>query len=87
MPAYEIWLEKAAERDLKRLDDRLFSQVIRRIRELGINPRPAGAKKLIGQGNDWRIRAGDHRVIYEIDDENRVVKVFRVRHRKEVYRR
>jgi len=87
MPAYEIWLEKAAERDLKRLDDRLFSQVIRKIRELKINPRPAGAKKLIGSGNDWRIRAGDHRVIYEIDDGNRVVKVFRVRHRKEVYRR
>jgi len=53
---------------------------------LSKNPRPFGCRKLSGSENDWRIRVGDYRVIYEIADANRIVRINRVRHRKEVYR-
>jgi mRNA interferase RelE/StbE len=53
---------------------------------LATNPRPDGCRKLAGSKSDWRIRVGDYRVVYEIADEVRIVRVNRVRHRREVYR-
>jgi mRNA interferase RelE/StbE len=83
---YEVQLERAAQRDLKALTTHLFHRVVPRIRELAHNSRPPGCHKIVGSKNDWRIRIGDYRVIYEIDDRKRLVKVMRIRHRKEVYR-
>jgi len=60
--------------------------VIAAIQRLAKNPRPTGCRKLAGTDNDWRIRVGEYRVIYEIADAIRVVRVNRVRHRREVYR-
>jgi mRNA interferase RelE/StbE len=53
---------------------------------LATNPRPSGCRKLAGSVHDWRIRVGDYRVIYEIADAVRIVRINRVRHRREVYR-
>jgi mRNA interferase RelE/StbE len=53
---------------------------------LADNPRPPGCRKLVGSKNDWRIRVGDCRVLYEIADAIRVVRVNRVRHRRDAYR-
>jgi mRNA interferase RelE/StbE len=64
----------------------MHERVIFAIQKLGQNPRPAGSRKLAGAHNDWRIRVGDYRVIYEITDAIRVVRINRVRHRREVYR-
>jgi mRNA interferase RelE/StbE len=50
------------------------------------DPRPHNAKKLSGGGSKWRIRMGNYRILYEIDDSKNLVKVFRIAHRKEVYR-
>lgn len=81
---HEIYLERKAERDLKKLDPTDFDKIIEQIKALSGNPRPAGCRKIRGSVNDWRIRAGTYRIIYEIDDTNKVVKIFRIRHRKEV---
>ena len=81
-----VLLERGAERDLSRLSSQIHDRVIAAIRALGTNPRPPGCRKLVGGKRDWRIRVGDYRVIYEIADEIRVVRVNRVRHRREVYR-
>ena len=83
---YRIVLERSAERDLRRLPADMHERVIAAIRGLAANPRPPGCRKLTGSQNDWRIRVGDYRVVYEIADEIRVVRVNRVRHRREVYR-
>jgi mRNA interferase RelE/StbE len=83
---YQVLLERAAERDLKRLSADMHERVIVAIRGLGVEPRPPGCRKLSGSQNDWRIRVGDYRVVYEITDAIRVVRVNRVRHRREVYR-
>jgi mRNA interferase RelE/StbE len=84
---YEVFLERAAENDLKRLPATTFHRIIPQIRTLAENPRPSGCRKLTGSKNDWRIRVGDYRVLYEIDEKTRVVRIMRVRHRREVYRR
>ena len=84
---YEVYTEKAAENDLKRLPATTFQRVIPYIKSLAENPRPSHCRKLTGSKNDWRIRIGDYRVLYEIDEKSKAVKVMRVRHRREVYRK
>jgi mRNA interferase RelE/StbE len=84
---YEVYIEKTAENDIKRLPTTTFHRIISQIRALAENPKPSGCRKLTGSKNDWRIRIRDYRVLYEIDDRMKVVRVMRVRHRREVYRR
>jgi mRNA interferase RelE/StbE len=83
---YRVFLERAAEKDLKRLSSEVHDRVIIAIRGLASDPRPPGCRKLAGSRHDWRIRVGDYRVVYEIADEIRIVRVNRVRHRRDVYR-
>lgn len=83
---YRVLLERAAEKDLTRLSSEVHARVIAAIQALAANPRPSGCRKLAGSKSDWRIRVGDYRVVYEIADEIRIVRVNRVRHRREVYR-
>ena len=83
---YRVLLERGAERDLARLSSEIHDGLIAAIQGLANNPRPPGGRKLAGSKNDWRIRVGDYRVVYEIADEIRVVRINRVRHRREVYR-
>ena len=83
---YEIILERRAERDLRQLAADIFQRVIAAIKALADNPRPPNCRNLTGSDNDWRVRVGDYRVLYEIDDENQMVRVMRIRHRREAYR-
>lgn len=83
---YEVYLERAAQRDLKRLSVLDFQRIIPRLKALADNPRPSRCHKISGSKNDWRVRIGDYRVIYEIDDKAEAVRVMRVRHRREAYR-
>jgi mRNA interferase RelE/StbE len=83
---HEIYIERRAERDLKRVSAGEFDRIIRAIRALAREPRPKGCRKIEGSKSDWRIRIGDYRVIYEIDDGAQAVRIMRVRHRSEVYR-
>lgn len=83
---HEVLLERSAEKDLKALPAEIFRRVIPHIRALAQNPRPPGCHKIAGSRNDWRIRIGDYRVVYEVDDKVKQVRVMRVRHRREVYR-
>ncbi len=84
---YEVEIERAAENDLKRLPTTTFHRIIPQIKALAENPRPLGCRKLTGSKNDWRIRIGDYGVLYEIDEKAKAVRIMRVRHRREVYRR
>jgi len=83
---YEVLLERNAERDLKKLPKDIFHRFVVSVKSLAQNPKPQGSRKIMGSKNDWRIRVGDYRVIYEIDEEVRAVKLMRIRHRREAYR-
>ena len=84
---YEVYLERSAENDLKRLPTSTFDRIVHQIKTLAENPRPSGCRKITGSKNDWRIRIGDYRVLYEVNDRAKAVRVTRVRHRREAYRR
>ena len=83
---YRVLLERAAEKDLSRLSTEIHERVIAAIQALAANPRPPGCRKLAGSKNDWRLRVADYRVVYEIADGIREVRINRARHRREVYR-
>ena len=83
---YRVIVEETAEKDLLRLPREDFRRSGTRLRGLATDPRPPGCLKLMGSANTWRIRAGKYRIVYDIDDENQIVRVTRVRHRKNVYR-
>ncbi len=83
---FEIILERVAEKELRRLSDEVHDRVIEGISALATDPRPPGAKKLAGSTSNWRIRVGQYRVLYEIADTVRIVRVYRVRHRRDAYR-
>jgi mRNA interferase RelE/StbE len=84
--SYELFIERRAEKDLKKLEPSLFAVVVEKIKYLSKNPHPPGSRKLSGSQNDWRIRIGDYRILYEIDNKARTIKIMRIKHRREVYR-
>lgn len=83
---YRLLIERSAERDLRQLPSQIHDRLVRAIQALAANARPAGSRKLEGSRSDWRIRVGDYRVVYEVVDAAREVRINRVRHRREVYR-
>ena len=83
---YSVRLNRGAQRELDRLDSRLRTQLLTKILALGDDPRPRDIKLLRGRGRSYRVHSGEYRVLYEIDDEAKAVLVFRVGHRREVYR-
>jgi mRNA interferase RelE/StbE len=86
MPEYAVTFARSARRELEALEPRYVARVLARIEALAAQPRPAGAKQLQGAERLWRMRVGDYRVVYDIDDRRRVVDIVRVRHRRDVYR-
>jgi len=82
---YSIHILRRAQKELAALADEPYDKVKGAISALSENPRPSGCKKLIGR-EGWRLKTGDYRVIYEIDDKRRFVTILHVGHRRDVYR-
>ena len=82
---YRVLLERSAQKALELLSREVRERIYSALTSLSRNPRPPGCKKL-KESNYWRLRVGDYRTIYEIDDAARVVLVLRIAHRSEVYR-
>ena len=83
---YTIEIAPAAERALKKLQADIQKRIIKALLKLEADPRPAGVKKLSGEDDLYRIRVGDYRIVYQVQDNKLVVLVVRVAHRREVYR-
>ena len=75
----------AAMRQIRRLDRLVQRRILAATEALAVNPRPPGVKKLAGRKDTWRIRVGDHRIVYEIHEGRLRVLVVAVGHRREVY--
>lgn len=82
---YRLLIKRSAERDLRRLPQPLFLRINEAIRALANEPRPSGTRKLKGALGGWRLRVGDYRIVYQVDDTARIVTIVRVRHRRDVY--
>jgi mRNA interferase RelE/StbE len=83
---YKLQILRRAMKDMAQLPDNYPRLVAEQINQLADNPRPPGTKKLTGD-EGYRLRVGVYRILYEIDDENQVITVYRVKHRREAYRR
>jgi mRNA interferase RelE/StbE len=83
---YKVELETRARREYHSLPSHAREQISDAIDDLQVDPRPPGCKKLVG-GNGYRVRTGDYRMLYAIDDNSRLVRIYRIAHRREVYRR
>jgi mRNA interferase RelE/StbE len=82
---YRIEIISAARKDLDDLEKNIFLQIKEKILSLADNPRQHGSLKLTGE-EGYRLRAGDYRILYRIDDKSKVVFIYRIKHRREVYR-
>ena len=82
---YKIIIEQRAIKEIESLPNEIIQDIIDSIRQLRTNPRPYGVKKLTG-GIGWRIRVRDYRILYTIGDKQKLITIYRVRHRREAYR-
>ena len=87
MDGYKLTIKPSAAKELQAITDKAtLSRLIERIKSLSAQPRPSGSEKLAGRSNHYRVRQGNYRVIYSVDDQSRVVDIVKVGHRRDVYR-
>jgi mRNA interferase RelE/StbE len=84
---YRVEVAPAAVRQLRKLDPSARRRIQAAVELLADQPRPSGAKKLVGGDREWRVRTGDYRIIYEIHDDVLLVLVIAVGHRRDIYQR
>ena len=82
---YRVEVIPSAQKDLDSLEKRFFEQIKDKINSLKSNPRPPNCLKLTAE-EGYRIRCGDYRVLYRIDDKNKVIYIYRIKYRNESYR-
>ena len=85
MGSYKLSFKRSAEKELRRISQPHLSQVLKGIETLMREPRPFGVQMLKGEDRFFRLRVGDYRIIYEVDDAGKAVTIFRIGHRREVY--
>jgi mRNA interferase RelE/StbE len=83
---YQLEIKNSARKDLLGIPEPARKRVDRAILALVDNPRPRDAIKLANRDNLWRIRVGDYRIIYRVEDDQLIVLVVRIAHRREAYR-
>ena len=86
MSKYLITFARSARKELQTLDGKLVNRIFPKIENLSIEPRPAGCRKLAGNKHLWRLRVGDYRIVYSIDDDKNLVDIIAVHDRKDAYK-
>ncbi|MGD0006898.1 MAG: type II toxin-antitoxin system RelE/ParE family toxin [Anaerolineaceae bacterium] len=86
MNEYTITFARSARKELESLSPKEVNRIFSKIEALTNTPRPTGCRKLVGESNLWRIRVGDYRVVYSINDSGRIIDIVTIRHRSGVYR-
>jgi mRNA interferase RelE/StbE len=85
--SYSVNIKTSATKELAAVEPRaVLVRIVSRIQGLARNPRPPGSQKLAGGEQRYRIRQGPYRIVYSVDDEARIVEVFKIGHRREVHR-
>jgi len=83
---YRITLTPSAARQLRKFDPQARRRIQAALELLAAEPRPPAATRLVGGSGEWRVRTGDYRIVYEIHDDELLVLVLRVGHRRDIYR-
>jgi mRNA interferase RelE/StbE len=85
MAKYRITIKRSAAKELEDIPKKDLQRIVKRIRSLAENPRPHGSQKL-SHKEQYRIRQGDYRIVYSIEDEELLVDIVKIGHRREIYR-
>jgi len=85
MAKYRVTIKKSAAKELEHVPQKNLRRIIKRVRSLAEDPKPQGSQKLSGQEH-FRIRQGDYRIVYSVDDKDSIVDIVRIGHRREIYR-
>jgi mRNA interferase RelE/StbE len=83
---YTVRLKRSAEKELEDLPDHVHTRTVERLLALEQNPRPRGVRKLRDRAEEYRLRVGEYRILYVVDDAAQAVEVIAIRHRREAYR-
>jgi mRNA interferase RelE/StbE len=83
--SYSVEVKASARKELEALPDNVLARVLQKMDSLRLALRPAGCKKQKGYKDQWRVRVGDWRVVYIIDDAAKLISITRIAHRREVY--
>ncbi|OYD88591.1 type II toxin-antitoxin system mRNA interferase toxin, RelE/StbE family [Nostoc sp. 'Peltigera membranacea cyanobiont' 213] len=84
--SYEVKFSRGAKKQFRKLPIDVQQRIQTKINDLAIEPRPNGVKKLQGDDNSYRVRVGDYRVVYEVDDDVLIITVIKVGHRSGIYK-
>ena len=85
MAKYKITIKKSAAKELQDIPGKDLQKIVKHIQSLALNPRPIGLQKLSAR-QQYRIRQGDYRIVYSIDDKELLVDIVKIGHRREIYR-
>ena len=85
--SYKIIISKSVQKQINDLPSQIRNRVVEKIQSLAQEPRPSDVVKLKGFGKEYRIRIGDYRVRYEIDDSSQIIRLLQCKHRRDVYRK
>ncbi len=83
---YEIIVPKSVLKELDRISEATYSRIADKILSMEDNPRPAGCLKL-SDSEEYRLRVGNYRILYEIDDSKKIITIYKIDHRKDVYKK
>ncbi|MBI4233441.1 MAG: type II toxin-antitoxin system RelE/ParE family toxin [Chloroflexi bacterium] len=85
--SYKVFVSRRAQGELGDLPSSVLRRVDKVLQALALEPRPRGALQLKGKASEgWRLRVSDYRILYTIDDNAKLIRVYRIKHRREVYR-
>ena len=85
MALYNIEWKASAKKELRKIDKQQIPKIIEAVENLASDPHPSNHKKLLGTEHNFRIRVGNYRVIYFLEDDKLLIEIVRVRHRKDAY--
>ncbi len=83
---YSIKISKSVQKQIDNLPNAIKNRILEKIQNLATEPRPSGVIKLKNSDSEYRLRVGDYRVRYEIDDPKQIILILQCKHRREVYR-
>jgi mRNA interferase RelE/StbE len=86
MSTYQLTIKRSFEKDLRRLPNDVVERIFKKLDGLASNPYPSGVDKIEGSEHSYRVRIGDYRIVYAVDDSTKTITLFYARHRKDVYK-
>ncbi|MCD6407431.1 type II toxin-antitoxin system RelE/ParE family toxin [bacterium] len=86
MDYYKIKFKSSVEKDIRKIPNKYIPQIIKKIKLLSFNPYGKGVTKLVGTEHTFRIRVGNYRIIYQINEDEKQIIVYCIRHRKDDYK-